>query len=187
MWLSLCEQGYHYTNGGQMPRHNRTEQPVGSNGQSPLVVGALPLYGRNVLQALPLYSRSMLRTQPLKSRSMLQAKPLKSRSMLRTQPLNDHILPFNGHQQFRDRLRHVQPELGLHGIVLGVYQRLCYCCRHKTPSELLPDTEERRTPPLPRFLRESIQIVTTNLPGPRSLHRRTEEIARQGVKAALPM
>ena len=138
--LSLCEQGYHYTNGGQMPCHNRTEQPVGSNGQSPLVVGALPLNGRNMLQALPLYSRSMLRTQPLKSRSMLQAKPLKSRSMLRTQPLNDHILPFNGHQQFRDRLRHVQPELRLHGIVLGVYQRLCYCCRHKTPSELLPDT-----------------------------------------------
>ena len=112
-----------------MPRHNRTEQPVGSNGQSPLVVGALPLYSRNVLQALPLYSRSMLRTQPLKSRSMLQA-----------QPVNDRILPFNGPQQFRDRLRHVQPELGLHGIILGVYQRLCYCCRHKTPSELLPDT-----------------------------------------------
>ncbi len=111
---SLCEQGCHHTNGGQMPCHNRSEQPIGSRGQAPL--------------------------------------------------------------DGSDRLRHVQPELGLHGIILGVYQRLCYCCRHKTPSELLPDTEERRTPPLPRFLRESIQIVTINLPGPRSLHRRTEGI-----------
>ena len=83
----LCEQGCHHTNGGQMPCHNRSEQPVGNRGQAPI--------------------------------------------------------------DGSDRLRHVQPELGLHGIVLGVYQRLCYCCRHKTPSELLPDAEERRTPPLP--------------------------------------